>query len=198
MQAADEGIRLQRLTQLLVVRFAAHRKIGRQIVVGIPIAISATDPDFFAPHALAHGLEHEQLVADAIDSLAAFFVMLDDQLEPAGSHNTADGDDLVEPEGARLAANVTLQQLDGLDDRLVRVVVRAELECVEQWLQQTPVVRLIRTTHRLVELAAIARSSGLVLADQLVEDALTANGGEDDVSYDAVGPFDRGLGHSEQ
>ena len=100
LQAADEGIRLQRLTQLLVVRFAAHRKICRQIVVGIPIAISATDPNFFAPHALPHGLEHEQLVAYPVDPLAAFLVMLDDQLAPAGSHNAADRDDLVEPECA--------------------------------------------------------------------------------------------------
>src|SRR6266542_5107579 len=115
-----------------------------------------------------------------------------------GSHNAADGDDLVEPEGARLAANVALQQLDGLDDRLVGVIVRAKLKCVEQWRQQAAVVRLIRTTHCLVELTAIARSSGLVLADQVAQDALTTDGGENDVPHDAVGSFDRGLGHAEQ
>ena len=78
------------------------------------------------------------------------------------------------------------------------VIVRAELECVEQWRQQAAVVRLIRTTHRLVELTAIARSCGLVLADQIAQDALTTDGGENDVPHDAVGPFDRRLGDAEQ
>jgi hypothetical protein len=47
--------------------------------------------------------------------------------------------------------------------------------------------------HRLVELTAIAWSSGLVLADQVAQDALATDGGKDDVPHDAVGPFDRGL-----
>jgi hypothetical protein len=64
--------------------------------------------DFLAAHALTHVLEHEQLVADAVDSLAAFLVVLDDQLASAGSHDAAHRDDLVEPERARLAADVAL------------------------------------------------------------------------------------------
>jgi len=108
---------------------------------------------------------------------------------PTGSDDAADWDDFVESERARLAANVALQQLHGLDDRLVRVVIRVELEYIEQWWQQATVVRLIRTTHRLVELAAIARSSGLVLADQVAQDALTTDSGENDIPHNAVGPF---------
>jgi 5-methylcytosine-specific restriction endonuclease McrA len=42
-----------------------------------------------------------------------------------------------------------------------------KLEYVEQWRQQAAVVRPIRTTHSLVEFTAIARSSCLVLADQV-------------------------------
>jgi len=198
LQAVDEGVCLHRLPQFLVAGVAAHGKVSGQIVVGIPIAIGATAPDLLAAHALTHGIEHEELVADAVDSLASFLVALDDQLASTGSDDAADWDDFVESERPRLAANVALQQLHGLDDRLVRVVIRAKLECIEQWWQKATVVRLIRTRHRLLELAAIARSNGHVLADQVAQEALTADNGENDIPHNAVGPFNRGLGHAEQ
>jgi hypothetical protein len=59
-------------------------------------------------------------------------------------------------------------------------------------------VRLVRAPHRLVQLATIAGSGGLVLLDQLVQHMLAADRREDDVAHDAVGPLDRGLGDTDQ
>jgi len=58
--------------------------------------------------------------------------------------------------------------------------------------RQASALRLIRTLYRLAELAAIVRSSSLVLTDRLVEGALAANGRDDDIPQDFVWPFNRG------
>lgn len=84
-----------------------------------------------------------QLVADAVDPLPTFLVVLHDQLAPAGSHDPAKRHCLGGGKRARFARDVAFQQLDCLDDRLVRVVVGAELQCVQQRRQKAAVLSLV-------------------------------------------------------
>lgn len=85
-----------------------------------------------------------------------------------------------------------------MNDRLVRVIVGAELQSVQQRRRQTAVVRLVRTPHRVVQLPAEAWSRGLALLDQLVQHVLAADRRKHDIPHDAIGLLDRGLRDSEQ
>jgi hypothetical protein len=140
LQAGDEGVRVQRLAQGLVVGLAAHCEVGRQIIIRIAVAIGASDPDLLAAHPFAHGLEDVELVADAVDAPAPLLVAFEHQLTPTGPHHPADGHDLLGRERARLAPGVPLEQRDCLDHGTVRLVVGAELEGVQQGRQQAAIV----------------------------------------------------------
>ena len=66
----------KRLIQGVVVRSALRRKISREVVVGIAVALCSGNPHFFAAQSFAQGMQRLYFVVDAVDTRHAISISL--------------------------------------------------------------------------------------------------------------------------
>ncbi len=82
LEALDETIDFDRQFQRRVIGRTLGLKVGGQVLVRVAIAVCADDPDLLAAQPRSKGLEHANLVGDAVDALAALGVGLHHGVTP--------------------------------------------------------------------------------------------------------------------
>ena len=95
-------------------------EVGGQILVGVAVAVGALDPDLLAAESLAEGLQHADLVGDAVDARVAVLVRLQDGFLPGAAHHALQRDLLVGRVGSAPCCRRTSSPAPGREDRLVR------------------------------------------------------------------------------
>jgi hypothetical protein len=128
LQVGDEPLGVQRQLQRLIIAFAVALEVGRQVLVGIAVAVRPDHPDLLAAQALAQGLQHGDLIGDAVDAILAGGVLLDDRLAPQAPHDAIERNVLLGRKGPDLALGKALDQIERFHHRTVTVVVGAEVE----------------------------------------------------------------------
>ena len=121
---------------------------------------------------------------------------IDYRLAPERAHDALDRHRLVRGQVAQPGRGVAPDQRERLDHRLVRGVVGAEFQRVEEPGHHAPVMAGVGAADRDAQAAAVHRS-GLPLADQVAQGLLTGDG-EHHVAHRAVGPSNGGAGDLEQ
>ena len=129
--AVGERPRVGGQAEPLVAGGPARGEVGRQILVGVAEAVGARHPDLLAAQPLAQGLQHADLVVDAVHPLAAARRVLDHDVAPLRADHALDGD-LVGPEVLPPFALRAPDRVEGVEQGAVRAVVGAEVERGQQ------------------------------------------------------------------
>ncbi len=133
LQVGDEALGVERQLQRLVVVLAVRLEVGRQIVVGIAVAVGADHPDLLAAQALAQGLQHRDLVGDAVDAILAGGVLSPSTASRQRPRTTpSSGTSSSAGKVCTLVVGEALDQVERLHHRSVAVVVGAELQRGQQ------------------------------------------------------------------
>jgi hypothetical protein len=197
LEPGDKHVGLARLAELGVVGLAFGVEVLGQVLVRGCGSGRPDHPDLLAAQPLAQLLQHADLVVDAVDALVALGVGLHHQLLNGRRHDAAQRHLLPSRVQALGAASVPLEQLEGLDERSVGGVVRAELEGFQQSGHHAPVLGGVRGAQVGVDLEAVGGPTGLVLAHQVTQLLFAAGGREDHLTHAVIGSLDRGFGNAE-
>lgn len=170
LEVGDEPGGVHGLAKRLVVRLPVGHEVGRQVPVRIAPCVGAHDPHLPPAQPVAQGPQHAQLVGDPLDP-----PILDDRIGPLRGHYPGQGDLVGVGEEPDFAVHVAVaaQQVQGVDDRAVGGVARAELQGVQQQRQHPAVVRRVGQPQPVAHPLAVLRVVGLRLADQVLQRRLT-------------------------
>ena len=161
LKIGDEAIGFERQVQRLVVRGSLRLEVGRHVVVRVPVAIGADHPDLLAPQLVAECLQGTDLIGDPVDARPPLGVLLDDRLPPEPACHAVDRHVFLGGEGVQLGVGVPLQEVEGLDDRAMAPVVRAEIQGPEDLRHHPPVMALVGVADHGAQGGPIGRSRGL-------------------------------------
>jgi hypothetical protein len=115
-------------------------EVGRQILVGIAIAIGAFDPDFLATQLLAQRLQRANLTGDPADPGSTLGVALDHGVTPGDRHDTIERHGFLKRIAVQFAIEVAADQCERIKHRPVILVVGAECQSAEHDRQHAAVV----------------------------------------------------------
>ena len=167
---------------------AALRKVHRQVLIRVPIAARAPDPDFFAAQTITQGVEDAHLVGDPVDPVPASGPTLTsgrlrhDQRAPLGGHDAVERNDFIGSIEVGVALDVPGEQVHGEQET---GPVGAEAQRPEQGRQQTPVMMGVGRPHHDLNLLLVAAPGQILLGDFL--EFLLAHHREDDLADLALG-----------
>ena len=89
--ASNEGLGVPRQAERGVVRVPVDLEVGRQILVGVAVAVGTHDPDLLAAQPLAQRFQDADLVGDPVDPLPALAVRLEDGVPPSSGTTPSSG-----------------------------------------------------------------------------------------------------------
>ncbi len=93
----------------------------------------------------------------------------------------------------QLRSGVAFDDIECLDDGPVRLVVRAEIQRLEDLRDHAQIVRLVRASNESAQRVAERRTRRLPFFDEIAQRRL-ADDRKDDVAYDPVGVGERRIG----
>jgi len=167
------------------VLVAAGVEVGRQVLVGISVAVGALDPDLLAAELLAQDLQHADLVGDAVDPRPASGVALQHGIAPGDRHHAHKRHlfgGWVAPHSAR---GVPGDNGQGVEHGSVRLIAGAEGERAQHERQHAAVMGAVGVVDYGLEVPTVARPCGFPLGHEVVQGPL-ADRGEDHVAHGAV------------
>ncbi len=116
------------------------------------------DPDFFTADFLAQGLQDAEFVIDAADLFGlARFVARDNGFAPGRWHDLVEGNDLRAGKMGLCQGDidVLLEEFQSLDDGLVRFIVGAEHQVLQDDRDHASIVFAVGSAHRLLHLLLV-------------------------------------------
>jgi hypothetical protein len=197
LEIGDEAIGFERQAQLLIIGRSSRLEVDRQIIVRVPVTIGADDPDFLASKFVAKRLQHADLISDPVDAGPSLRVLLDDRLPPKTAGDAVDRHGLLDGKGVQLAVGVTLQKIEGLNDRTMVHIVGAEIQSSEDLRHHAAIMAFVRVPDHRAQSGPIGRPRGLPFLDQVAQ-GLFADDRKHDFPHDPVGAVDGGARDLEQ
>ena len=103
----------------LIIRGTLRGKVGRQIVIGIPIALSPGNPYLLTPQALPQALQHCDLILDPMHAPLPLRGLLHHTATLGVRDHAIEGDLLFGTIEALFPTGILAEELEGLEHRLM-------------------------------------------------------------------------------
>jgi hypothetical protein len=119
LEVCDERVDSERLVEGLIIRGTLRGKVGRQIVIGIPIALSPGNPYLLTPQALPQALQDRDLILDPMHARLPLRGLLHHTATLGVRDHAIEGDLLFGTIEALCPTGILAEELEGLEHRLM-------------------------------------------------------------------------------